>query len=106
MDDEKFDEAIKKVESSPSNRDANDRLEIESALTTWSHTIQQMLDGHFGKGKVVHLLIIAPTGRESTLSWISSANFSSVKATIETLQKRMKFLEESRITIPPEHFGG
>jgi hypothetical protein len=106
MDDKKLDEALEKVESSPKHRDPQDRLEVESACKSWSSTIQHMLDGRFGKGKVVHILIIAPTGREATLSWISTANFQSVKAAIEALQERLKYLEEQRLVIPPEHFGG
>ena len=99
-------EAVEKVESNPSNRDPHNRLEIESALTSWSGSIQQMLDGRFGKGKVVHMLVIAPVGRDSELSWISTAGFKSVKGVVDALQQRFKFLDENRITIPNEHFGG
>ena len=106
MDDKEFDAAQCKVESSPINRDANDRFEIQNALITWSSSIQQMLNGRFGKDKVVHLLIMSPTGRESSLSWISSANFQSVKAILEALQQRVKYLEEHQIVIDPRHFGG
>ena len=106
MDEDKLDKALEKVKSEPSHRDPNDRLEVENACISWSGTIQAMLDGRFGKGKVVHIMILAPVGRESTLSWIATANFASVKATIEALQQRLKFLEEQRLTIPSEHFGG
>ena len=106
MDEEKLDEALEKVEANPKHRDPNNRLEIENACKSWSGTIQQMLDGRFGKGKVLHIMILAPAGRESTLSWISTANFQSVKATIEALQQRLKYLEEQRLVIPSEHFGG
>ena len=106
MDEEKLDEALKDINSPVKNRDPRDRLEIESALRSWSGSIQQMLDGRFGKGKVIHLLVLAPTGRETTLSWISSANFESVKATIAALMERFKFLDSKAIIIDPKHFGG
>ena len=106
MDEEKLDKALEKVKSDPTHRNPNDRLEIENACKSWSGTIQQMLDGRFGKGNVVHIFILAPVGREATLSWISTATFPSVKATIEALQQRLKYLEEQRLVISPEHFGG
>lgn len=106
MDDKKLEEALVKVEAPTSNRDPSNRLEIRSALTSWSQTIVQMLAGRFGKGKVIHILILAPVGRESQLSWISDADFASCKATFEALVERTKFLEESRIRIPDEYFGG
>lgn len=106
MDDKKLDEALEKVKPTERNRDPHDRMELESALTSWSASIDAMLTGRFGKEKVVHLLVLAPVGRESIISWISTANFQSVKATIDALQQRLKYLEEQRIIIPAEHFGG
>ena len=106
MDEKKLDETLKNVASNPQNRDPENTLEIGQALTSWSSSIQQMLNGRFGKDKVVHLLIMSPTGRESSLSWISSANFQSVKAILEALQQRVKYLEEHQIVIDPRHFGG
>ena len=106
MDEKKLDEALKNVASNPQNRDPENTLEIGQALTSWSSSIQQMLNGRFGKDNVIHLLIMAPTGRETTLSWISSADFKSVKAILEALQQRIKHLEEHQIVIDPLHFGG
>ncbi len=106
MDPQKLDEAIEKIKPTEKHRDPHDRMEIEVALQSWSGSIQAMLDGRFGKQKVIHLLVLAPVGNEAILSWISTASFPSVRAMISALQERMRYLEESRITIPQEHFGG
>lgn len=106
MDPKQIDEALEKIKPLEANRNPHDRMEIEVALSSWSGSIQAMLDGRFGKGNVVHLLVLAPVGREAILSWMSTATFPSVKAMIAALQERMKYLEEQRIIIPKEHFGG
>ena len=106
MNEKEFDDAQVKVEAPTLHRDPTNRLEIQSALTSWSKSLMQMLAGRFGRKAVIHILILAPVGRESQVSWISDASFESCKATFEALYQRTKFLEESRIKIPDEYFGG
>lgn len=88
------------------NRDPNDRRELQAAMKSWGETMKAMLDGRFGKGKVGYILILAPIGRESSLSWISDLSFASCKATFEALQQRTKQLDEKSIRLPSEYFGG
>lgn len=106
MDSDKLSSALSAVEAPSSNRDPHSRMEIQMALTSWSKSITQMLMGRFGKEKVIHILILAPVGRETQISWISDGDFKSCKAVFEILTARAKYLDESRITIQGEHFGG
>lgn len=110
MDEKSLDEQMEKHKSvivpDLINRDPRNHREIEVAMRVWTKAIEAMLNERFGKGNMIYLLAISPIGNSPQISWLSNADFKSAKAVLDALSKRCQALDDRRIILPPEHFGG
>ena len=110
MDEKALDDQMEKHKSTIlpelKNRDPRNHQEIEAAMRMWTKTIEVMLNERFGKGNMIYFMAISPVGRDPQISWLSNADFKSAKALLDAISKRCQALDDRRIILPPEHFGG